>query len=78
MMMPDRVGRGSCYDCGRRYGNEHGFPDLVVSNETWIMISPTGDEGGLLCPSCMCRRAADLGIENAPAKFMSGPFCVQP
>lgn len=65
---------GACYDCGRRYGDEYGFPDLVVPNDVWAKISPRGDEGGLLCPSCMCRRASALGITAVPARFTSGPF----
>ncbi len=67
--------RGVCYDCGRAYGNEYGFPDLIVPDELWERISPTGDRGGLLCPSCICRRAYDAGINNGRAEFMSGPFC---
>ncbi len=65
-----------CYDCHRLYGDEYGFPDLVLPNGTWDAISPTGNEGGLLCPSCICKRLADRGIENVPAVFMSGPCCM--
>lgn len=68
---------GCCLDCGRKYGNEYGFPDLVVPDDVWLKISPTGDEGGLLCPSCMCRRAVDAGLENILAVFRSGPFCTE-
>lgn len=68
--------KGCCLDCGRKYGAEYGFPDLVVPHDVWAKISPTGDEGGLLCPSCMCRRAADVGLSNIPAIFRSGPFCI--
>ena len=64
-----------CMDCGRKYGDEFGFPDLVVPHDIWAKISPTGDSGGLLCPSCMCRRAHDAGLENVRAVFRSGPFC---
>ena len=64
-----------CANCGRRYGDEFGFPDLVVPAEVWRKISPRGDEGGLLCPSCMCERAYAVGIENVSAFFASGPFC---
>lgn len=67
--------KGCCLDCGRKYGDEYGFPDLLVPNDIWVKISPTGDEGGLLCPSCMCRRASDLGLTSVPARFVSGPFC---
>lgn len=66
--------QGCCIDCGRKYGDEYGFPDLVVPDDVWVKISPTGHEGGLLCPSCMCRRAHDAGLSNIAARFTSGPF----
>lgn len=71
--MGDVVG---CGDCGRPYGNEHGFPDLIIPNETWRRISPTGDDGGLLCPSCIVKRVVALGVGtfSVPAAFMSGPL----
>jgi hypothetical protein len=65
--------QGCCMDCGRKYGDEFGFPDLVVPCDIWAKISPTGHEGGLLCPSCMCRRAHDAGVKSL-ARFRSGPF----
>lgn len=65
--------QGCCIDCGRKYGDEYGFPDLVVPNEAWKRFSPTGDEGGLLCPSCMIRRAHEAGV-RCEAHFSSGPF----
>ena len=58
-----------CDDCGREYGDEHGFPDLVVPHDAWATISPTGDEGGLLCPSCLCKRAHDAGLQNIAARL---------
>lgn len=64
----------TCNDCGLSYGDE-GFQDLVVPHDIWEKISPTGDEGGLLCPSCMCRRAAEAGVQ-CQATFRSGPFAV--
>lgn len=65
-----------CYDCGRPYGPENGFPDLVVlPHSVWNdILSPTGDEGGLLCPSCMCLRAHMAGLTGVHARFTSGPF----
>lgn len=63
-----------CHDCGRLYGNEYGFPDLVVPDTIWKQISPTGDQYGLLCPSCMAGRCAKLGIQGAEARWTSGPF----
>lgn len=62
-----------CFDCGRRYGDEFGFPDLVIPNEDWKRISPSGDEGGLLCPSCICHRLDDAGIKTT-GTFTSGPL----
>ncbi len=63
----------ACYDCGRAYGDEFGFPDLVMPYEVWKQISPTGDEGGLLCPSCICRRLHAANIRTV-GRFRSGPL----
>lgn len=63
-----------CNDCGRPYGDEYGFPDLVVPDEVWDQIHERSP-GGLLCPSCMCFRAHKLGLENVSSSFKSGPFC---
>lgn len=64
--MPD------CADCGRPYGSG-GFPDLIIPYWAWKQISPTGDGGGLLCPSCICARLHIQGIRCEGA-FMSGPI----
>lgn len=72
--MGEHHDRTGCFDCGREYGDEYGFPDLVISNEAWNKISPTNDEGGLLCPSCICKRLAEKGLRNIPGAFMSGPI----
>lgn len=61
-----------CHDCGRPYGSA-GFPDLVIPNSAWRQISPTGDDGGLLCPSCICARLEISGI-TCEGAFMSGPI----
>lgn len=63
-----------CGDCGRLYGDEHGFPDLVLPNADFAKITDNGDENGLLCPSCLCARAHRAGLSNVPAVFRSGPF----
>ena len=62
-----------CEDCKRPYGNEHGFPDFIIPYRVWIQISTTGDDGGLLCPSCICKRLHDKGLRCEGA-FMSGPI----
>lgn len=64
-----------CKDCNRPYGDEHGFPDLIIPYRAWKEISPTGDDGGLLCPSCICKRLHDKGIK-CEAAFMSGPISI--
>lgn len=65
---------GGCFDCGRLYGDEYGFPDLVIPSHIWKRISPTQNEGGLLCPSCICKRLYEAGIQNCEGAFMSGPI----
>ena len=62
-----------CEDCDRPYEDEYGFPDLVIPDDVWKQISPTGDEGGLLCPSCICARLYRAGIQIT-GKFTSGPL----
>lgn len=65
-----------CYDCGLAYGTS-GFADLVVPNEVWnTAISPTNDEGGLLCPTCLVARASNAGV-RCEAVFRSGPFAAR-
>lgn len=61
-----------CYDCKRAYGKP-GFPDLIIPVEIWRQISPTKNEGGLLCPSCICARLEKQKIKCYGA-FMSGPI----
>lgn len=66
-----------CFDCGRDYGDEHGFPDLVIEQTAWNAISPDGDGNGLLCPSCLCKRLHVNGIECV-GTFRSGPISAPP
>src|SRR5690606_36975307 len=66
------VTEAACMDCGLAYGDDR-FPDLVVPSDTWQIIAP---DDGLLCPNCLCGRAAKLGIE-CQATFRSGPFNAQ-
>lgn len=63
-----------CHDCSREYGQEHGFPDMLIPDWAWKIIAPL-DGYGLLCPSCICKRLYDANVENCPSAFTSGPLC---
>lgn len=67
---PDQVG---CHDCGCAYDAPE-WVEAVVPHETWDKISPTGGHAGLLCVTCMAKRAAKLGLTDIPTKVWSGPF----
>lgn len=72
--MSDNVIRPfGCYDCGLVYGGE-GWMDVTVPDEVWHQISPTHDEGGILCITCIARRCERLLLENVPVKIQSGPL----
>lgn len=74
LLLPDNpAGDAHCNDCLRQYGDEHGFPDLTIPDAIWERISPRKDEGGLLCPSCICKRLHAAGI-RCEGKFASGPI----
>lgn len=62
----------ACCDCERPY-EDGGFPDLIIPYWAWKRISPMGNDSGLLCPSCICKRLEDAGIRCEGA-FMSGPI----
>lgn len=59
--------------CGRPYASG---PDLVVPDDVWVKISPTGDEGGILCPNCIHDALVMAGFPDCsvPAAFTSGPM----
>jgi hypothetical protein len=65
-----------CADCELPYGGP-GWIDAVVPNDVWRQISPTHDEGGILCITCMARRCEALGLEDVPVMLASGPFSWQ-
>jgi predicted nucleic acid-binding protein len=72
-------GAAGCYDCGRHYGDEHGFPDLVIPDDAWEEINPTYHRGaGLLCPSCIVARCVAAGLSTVPAMWASGPLVAEP
>lgn len=66
-----------CADCGLPY-EDNGFVDLVVPHKVWNeVLSPTGDEGGLLCPTCLCRAAVRAGIQCEASFGADHPFSVR-
>lgn len=48
--------RAACHDCGCLY--ERFGLDLTLPNDQWAIVS--AGTNGLLCASCICRRAAEL------------------
>lgn len=51
-----------CLDCQLPYSCF--VCDFTVQNNLWNLISPTKDEGGLLCPMCMIKRLKELGLPS--------------
>lgn len=68
----DRTPRCSCYNCNCPYG-AYGFHDLIVPDKVWKIIGPTGNEGGLLCPTCIIKALDQFGLQDVPVYFASGP-----
>ena len=60
-----------CHDCGLSYDDD-GFQDLIIPDWAWHAISPKGNDGGLLCPTCICRALERVKIKNCPSAFTSG------
>ncbi len=52
-----------CYDCGSPHGDAR-WIETNLPNDTWAQISPTGDEGGLLCIACISARCRKIGLED--------------
>lgn len=51
----------TCYGCDKPY-TECG--DISMDHETWRKISPTGNEGGLLCANCIMDGLAQTGLSG--------------
>lgn len=62
-----------CYDCGLECESP-AWVDVVVPNDIWRLISPTHDEGGLLCFNCINARLRELDLCNIPFRIASGPL----
>lgn len=50
------------------------FPDFIIPFEYWVQISPSGDEHGILCPNCICKRLHEKGFTEIPGAIMSSPI----
>jgi len=51
----DNMKKSKCNDCRAEYG-KMGL-DLVLPDQQWKILCP---EGGILCASCICKRASKL------------------
>jgi hypothetical protein len=76
-LLPRPDGVLSCYQCRLPYGGDH-WVEAVVEHDVWAKISPTGNEGGILCINCMANRLHRLGIYDVPVKLTAGPFTTPP
>lgn len=54
-----------CYDCGREYGGP-GWIEAVIPDAIWAEISPTHNDGGILCISCIAERLEKRGLHHVP------------
>ena len=55
----------ACYECGLDY-QDPGWIEAVIPDKIWDEISPTGDQGGLLCITCISRRLVKVGYKRVP------------
>lgn len=72
--------KAQCYDCGHRYGEQYGFPDMCVPFDVWKKIRPenTVDDGGLLCPCCILIRLHRAKIKSTATIFSRNAKFVSP
>ena len=54
-----------CYDCGLSY-TDPGWIEAIIPDKVWNQISPTGDQAGLLCITCISRRLRAKGYKRIP------------
>jgi len=54
-----------CYDCGLNY-TDPGWIEAIIPDKIWNEISPTGDQGGILCIICISRRLVKKGYRRIP------------
>lgn len=54
-----------CYKCSLDY-EDPGWIEAVIPDKVWNEISPTGDQGGLLCITCISRKLVEKGYKTIP------------
>ena len=54
-----------CYDCGLDY-QDPGWIEAIIPDQVWNDISPTKDQGGILCITCISRRLVKGGYKKVP------------
>ena len=54
-----------CYDCGKEYGGDD-WIEAIIPDLIWNNISPTKNQSGILCISCMARRLSEAGYKKVP------------
>lgn len=54
-----------CYDCGLEYGSDK-WIEAIIPDKIWLKISPTSNDGGILCISCIAKRLKNIGLNHIP------------
>jgi len=53
----------NCYDCGLEY-NSDSWIETAIPDKIWRDISPTDNDGGILCISCIAKRLRQKGYKD--------------
>ena len=54
-----------CYGCGLEYGGE-GWIEAIIPDNIWDIISPTGNQNGLLCINCISKECQKNNLKDVP------------
>lgn len=54
-----------CYDCGLQYGGP-GWIEAIIPDKIWNKISPTNNQGGILCITCISKRLQKYELKDVP------------
>lgn len=74
--MTDKTSPAYCFDCWLLYADDV-WVDVTIPDDIWRRISPSHDEDGLLCFTCINDRLVKLGYQQGtvPVRIASGPMC---